>query len=126
MHFTRRVFWFVTGLTSLILGLIGVILPLLPTTPFLLLASACFMKASPRVNHWLITHPSLGPPIVEWQEKKTIKKSIKKKSLLFDNTKFCYFNCSCSTFMGKNRSILFCYCAFGLFFKDSYLGVDLY
>ncbi|WP_300179076.1 YbaN family protein [uncultured Aliivibrio sp.] len=82
MHFTRRVLWFVLGSTALILGLIGIFIPLLPTTPFLLLASVCFMRVSPRVHTWLISHPKLGPPIVEWQKHKTIKASIKKKAII--------------------------------------------
>ncbi|OCH12719.1 MULTISPECIES: YbaN family protein [unclassified Aliivibrio] len=82
MHFTRRVLWFVLGATALILGFVGIFLPLLPTTPFLLLASVCFMRVSPRIHTWLITHPKLGPSIVEWQERKTIKTSIKKKAYI--------------------------------------------
>lgn len=80
MHFSHKAFWFIVASIALILGIIGIFLPLLPTTPFLLLASAGFMRASPRVNNWLLTHPSLGPPIVEWQDRKTIKASIKKKA----------------------------------------------
>ncbi|GLR75111.1 YbaN family protein [Aliivibrio sifiae] len=82
MHFTRRVLWFVLGATALILGFVGLFLPLLPTTPFLLLASVCFMRVSPRIHTWLISHPKLGPSIVEWQKHKTIKASIKKKAII--------------------------------------------
>ena len=80
LHFSHKAFWFILASIALMLGIIGIFLPLLPTTPFLLLASAGFMRASPRMNNWLLTHPSLGPPIIEWQDRKTIKASIKKKA----------------------------------------------
>lgn len=49
------------GWLSIVLGVIGIFVPLLPTTPFLLLAAACFMRSSPRFYHWLVQHPKLGP-----------------------------------------------------------------
>lgn len=60
--------WFCLGLLSTVLGFIGIFLPLLPTTPFLLLAAFGFSKSSPRLHNWLITHPVLGSPIKNWQE----------------------------------------------------------
>lgn len=48
------------GWLAVSLGVIGIFLPLLPTTPFLLLAAACFMRSSPSVYHWLVEHPQLG------------------------------------------------------------------
>lgn len=60
---------FLTGLGILlvIIGVIGIFLPVLPTTVFLLMAAWCFTKGSPRLNNWLLTHPHLGPPITAWR-----------------------------------------------------------
>ena len=49
------------GWLSVTLGFIGIFVPVLPTTPFLLLAAACFVRSSRRVYDWLVTHPRLGP-----------------------------------------------------------------
>jgi uncharacterized protein len=55
------------GLLSLGLGIVGVFLPLVPTTPFLLLAAYLFSRSSRRFQDWLLNHPRLGPPIREWR-----------------------------------------------------------
>ena len=82
MSFSYKFFWILLGFIALSLGIIGIFLPLLPTTPFLLLASGCFMRGSQRLHQWLITHPSFGPFIIEWQEKRTIRRPIKIKAML--------------------------------------------
>ena len=51
------------GLASTGLGIIGIFVPLLPTTPFLLLAAACFARSSERFHSWLVNHNHLGPMI---------------------------------------------------------------
>ena len=56
------------GWTSVGLGVIGIFLPVLPTTPFLLLAAACFARSSPRFYNWLVNHKRLGPWIRDYLE----------------------------------------------------------
>lgn len=60
------------GLIAVALGVLGIFLPLLPTTPFLLLASACFMKSSPRLHQWMLNNPMFGEYLKNIQEKKGI------------------------------------------------------
>ena len=69
--------WIGFGWFFVVLGLIGIALPLLPTTPFLLLAAVCFSKGSDNIYRWLINHPTLGPPIVNWREKRAITRRSK-------------------------------------------------
>ena len=62
----RALLW-IAGSVSLLLGLIGVVLPGLPTTPFILLAAACYAKASPRLHRWLLNHRWFGPMLRDWE-----------------------------------------------------------
>jgi len=60
------------GVASLGLGALGVVLPLLPTTPFLLLAAACFFRSSDRLYDWLMRHRWFGPYIRNYREHRAI------------------------------------------------------
>lgn len=63
----KRIAWGMAGFTSLGLGVAGIPLPLLPTTPFLLVAAFCFARSSQRWHDWLVEHRHLGPPIKSWR-----------------------------------------------------------
>lgn len=65
------------GVVSTGLGLVGIVLPLLPTTPFLLLAAACFVRSSSRLYNWLISHKWFGPHIRNYREHKAIAMNVK-------------------------------------------------
>ncbi len=70
------------GVLSVGLATAGIFLPLLPTTPFLLLAAACFIRSSDRLYRWLITHKWLGPYIKNYREHKAITRRAKVVMLL--------------------------------------------
>jgi uncharacterized membrane protein YbaN (DUF454 family) len=65
------------GLISLSLGAIGIFVPLLPTTPFLLLASACFVRSSEKLHNWLIHHKVFGHYIRCYQQFRAISLRLK-------------------------------------------------
>ncbi|WP_332658715.1 YbaN family protein [Brevundimonas sp.] len=65
------------GGAALIMGAVGVATPLVPATPFLLLATWAFARSSPRLEAWLITHPRLGPPVHAWRSRRAIPRPAK-------------------------------------------------
>lgn len=67
-----RYFYVGAGWLALGLGILGIFLPLLPTTPFLLLAALCFSKGSPRMHAWIVNHPQFGPLLSDWRERRAI------------------------------------------------------
>lgn len=64
---SKRILFLTFGILSLILGVIGIFLPLLPTTPFALLAAYFFSKSSTTLHSWLINQRTLGPLIKDWE-----------------------------------------------------------
>jgi len=67
----------ILGFTSTACGIAGAVLPLVPSTPFLLLAAFAFARSSPRLHDWLVTHPRLGPPINDWAQHRAISRRAK-------------------------------------------------
>ncbi|KFN44999.1 YbaN family protein [Arenimonas oryziterrae] len=67
-----RWFWITSGLLALALGAIGIVLPVLPTVPFVLLAAYCFSRGSQRWENWLLNQPTLGPMVRDWREHRAV------------------------------------------------------
>lgn len=70
--FMKRLLYLTAGWIALGLGIIGAVLPVLPTTPFLLLAAACFSQSSERWHQWLLNNRYAGPMIRDWEEKRCV------------------------------------------------------
>ncbi|MBE6303112.1 MAG: DUF454 domain-containing protein [Bacteroidales bacterium] len=78
-----RILLMILGSVALVLGVVGVFLPLLPTTPFLLLAAALYFRSSPRLYDWLLSHPYLGEYIRNFRENRAIPLRVKIISVTF-------------------------------------------
>jgi len=63
-----RWLWQAAGIISVLLGGVGIFLPILPTVPFMILAAFCFAKGSPALEQKLLDHPAFGPHIIAWRE----------------------------------------------------------
>lgn len=74
----KRYLLMTAGIMALVLGAVGVVLPLLPTTPFVLLAALCFSQSSPRFHNWLVNHQTFGPLIIDWQQSGAIRPKAKR------------------------------------------------
>lgn len=72
----------IAGLTTLCLGVVGVFIPVLPTTPFLLLSSMCFLRSSTKLYNWLINHKIFGEYIYNYLKYRAVKKSAKISALI--------------------------------------------
>ena len=80
---TVRMLLRLVGTLFLLIGCVGIVLPLLPTTPFLLLALACYARSSERWYHWLITNRWFGEYIKNWHEGKGIPMKTKILTIAF-------------------------------------------
>lgn len=72
----------ILGWLAVVLATLGVVLPLLPTTPFLLLAAWCFARSSPRFHHWLLHRSWFGPYLRHWQQHCALPPGAKWKAVL--------------------------------------------
>ena len=84
---------FIFGWFSLVMGVIGIFLPLLPTTPFILLAAACFARSSPRFYAWITSHHRYGPMIANYLAGRglPVKAKVMAISLLWVSVSFTLF-----------------------------------
>ena len=73
----RRWLWRMLGIAAVGIGAVGTVVPLLPTTPFLLVAVWAFARSSERWRLWLIHHPRFGPMIRAWHAERAIPRRVK-------------------------------------------------
>ncbi len=72
-----RIVWLVVGIICVGLAFIGALLPIMPTTVFLLMAAYAFARSSPTLHAWLLSHKNFGPLVKNWQDSGSIAKSTK-------------------------------------------------
>jgi hypothetical protein len=77
-----RWFWLLLGYGATGCGIAGAVLPLVPTTPFLLVAAYAFARSSPRLHDWLTTHPQFGPLIDDWHRHGAINPKTKRLAVV--------------------------------------------
>ena len=68
----RARLWMLAGMLCLATGIIGIVVPLLPTTDFVLLAAYCFSRGSRRWESWLLQHPRFGPMVRDWRATRAV------------------------------------------------------
>lgn len=73
----RRLAWLTIGWIFVGIGFVGIFVPLLPTTDFMLLALPCFARSSPRLEDWLLEHPRFGPSLAAWRREKAVPRHAK-------------------------------------------------
>jgi uncharacterized membrane protein YbaN (DUF454 family) len=78
----KKILLITLGWFAVFLGAIGAVLPLLPTTPFLILALACFAKSSPRFHKMLLDNKWFGPTLGQWEQTHTVRRNIKHRAML--------------------------------------------
>lgn len=78
----RRTLLTVAGAASLALGVVGLFVPILPTTPFLLLAAACWLRGSRRLYRWLVGHRFLGPRIEDYLSRRVVPRRARNFALV--------------------------------------------
>ena len=83
-----KIFLICTGILSLVAGVIGIFLPLLPTTPFLLLSAFCFARSSEKLHQWLLNHPHFGRVLSNWEKHRGMEAKHKKRALIFTTISF--------------------------------------
>ena len=77
-----RWLWWLAAWSAFVLGLIGVVLPGLPTVPFMLLAAFCAARGSPRLRAWLERHAQFGPMIRDWEREGAVSRRAKRMASL--------------------------------------------
>jgi uncharacterized membrane protein YbaN (DUF454 family) len=81
LHRPRRIVYVALGCVFVGLGVIGAVLPVMPTTPFLLVASYFFARSSPRLNNWLLRSPLFGPLLRDWDQHRGVRRPVKVVAL---------------------------------------------
>ena len=84
----KKILLVIAGCLSLGLGILGIVVPLLPTTPLVLLAGWCFARSNDRLHDWLITHPRFGLVIRNWRDHRGMQAKHKKRALLLTIASF--------------------------------------
>lgn len=76
----KRTTFFILGCLFFIIGFIGILVPILPTTPFMILSASCFVKSSPVLHKKLLSNRWFGDDLRRWEKNKTMKRETKKRA----------------------------------------------
>lgn len=115
MQTMMRPLLFILGWLLFAVGFVGIFVPVLPTTVFMLLALWCFSRSSERFHNWLYTHKHFGPPLQLWQEHRVIPLKAKYIAILFMTSSLIYVFFFSGTPVWA-KTLMSCTMAFGAWF----------